>query len=87
MEETNTGGVYRLWLAVMTDAVEIIKNPRFSHSSAEQFLFDESNQFFNFVAHVLEYEPESLREQIRKTVINGNPRQEPVPGRTRLPDL
>lgn len=63
-----TNGEYRLWLAVFTDAVETMKHPGWYQKPAREFLFDESNQFFNFVAHVLEYDPESIREQIRKTV-------------------
>jgi len=60
-----TGGVYRLWLAVMTDAVETLQDGRFWTKGAEEFLFDPENQFFNYVCHVLEQDPDAIRERIK----------------------
>lgn len=57
---------YRLWLTVTLDAVNDLLD---WHSSlAEIFIFDPDNQFFDFVAYELGYEPEKLRERIRSTL-------------------
>jgi len=55
---------YRLWLTVTLDAVTSYLD---WHSSlAEIFIFDPDNQFFDFVANEIGYNPDNLRKRIKE---------------------
>ena len=63
---SNKSGEYRLWLRVTLNAIDEYLHSKFSSKLAENFLFDVDNQFFEMVAESLGYEPEALRQRIRK---------------------
>ena len=60
-------GVFGLWLHVLYISVcEYIRADKFSSIAAESFLFDSENEFFDYVADSMGYEPDALRQRIRK---------------------
>lgn len=60
-------GVYGLWLRVFFISVtEYLQADKFSQVAAESFLFDPQNLFFDFVSDAMGYEPQALRERIKK---------------------
>ena len=60
-------GVYGLWLHVLyVSVIEYLYANKFSQVAAESFLFDPQNLFFDFVADSMGYEPQALREGIKK---------------------
>ena len=58
------GGEYGLWLRVTTDAV--IHLLKYRSNIAREFLFDESNPFFDFVCERMGYDADGVRERIRR---------------------
>ena len=73
-------GVYGLWLRVFLISVLEIRRG-YGNTAAQAFLFDPENEFFAYVAECLGYEPDAMRERIRKTVKGG-----PGFGMAALPD-
>jgi hypothetical protein len=63
-EYFSQAGIYGLWLMVTFDAVNHLLQYR--STLAETFLFDRSNQFFDAIAEGLDFEPDVLRDHIRK---------------------
>ena len=60
-------GVYGLWLHVFYISVrEYLQGHRFSQVAAQDFLFDSENVFFDFVSDQMGYEPDALRQRIKK---------------------
>lgn len=66
LQEQTPGGVYGLWLRVVVLSVLELQEGRVGSSTAESFLFDPENAFFDYVAEQMGYEPEALREKIRR---------------------
>lgn len=60
-------GVYRLWLAVLIDAVITLRDGHSGTGPARSFIFD-TNPFFDYVADELGYEPEALRERVARSM-------------------
>ena len=60
-------GVYGLWLHVFyISVIEYLHSARFSQVAAEGFLFDSENIFFDYVSDSMGYEPDALRQRIRR---------------------
>ena len=68
LDDPNTkSGVYGLWLHVLCVSVcEYLHANKFSSIAAESFLFDPENVFFDYVSDSMGYEPQALRERIKK---------------------
>ena len=68
LDDPNTkSGVYGLWLHVLCISVcEYLHANKFSSIAAESFLFDPENVFFDYVSDSMGYEPQALRERIKK---------------------
>ena len=62
------GGEYGLWLRVLCLSVLEIQNGCFLTRGAEEFLFDENNFFFDYVAEQMGFDPGALRERIRGSI-------------------
>jgi len=58
-------GVYGLWLRVFVLSVKEIQRG-YGDTAAQAFLYDTENEFFDFVSDYLGYEPDAMRERIRK---------------------
>ena len=67
-DEPDCSGVYGLWLHVLYLSVLEIQNRRFSAGAAKDFIFDPGNIFFDFVADEMGFDPDGLRERIRKSM-------------------
>jgi len=65
-ECSSRSGVYGLWLRVTCDAYNNLF--LYGTESAEDFIFDRNNQFFDMVADQLNYEPDTLRKRIRQAL-------------------
>jgi len=74
-DEPTRGGVYGLWLRVLCLSILEIQSGRFSSKMAEDFLFNQENIFFDFVAGELGYDAQGLRERIRTALKRQNRRQ------------
>ena len=60
-------GVYGLWLHVLyVSVIEYLHANKFSQVAAKDFLFDPHNVFFDYVADCMGYEPQALRQGIKK---------------------
>ncbi|PKN88860.1 MAG: hypothetical protein CVU51_03015 [Deltaproteobacteria bacterium HGW-Deltaproteobacteria-1] len=60
-------GVYGLWLHVLCISVcEYLHADKFTQVAAESFLFDPENVFFDYVSDSMGYEPQALRQRIKK---------------------
>ena len=68
LDDPNTNsGVYGLWLHVLCVSVcEYLNANKFSSIDAESFLFDPGNVFFDYVSESMGYEPDALRQRIKK---------------------
>ncbi len=75
VESHPRGGEYALWLRVTRLSVWEFKNKRFN-DAAKGFLFDRNNPFFEAVCDGLGYEPEAIRERLRRVVVNDQDRGE-----------
>ena len=65
-------GAYGLWLHVLyISVIEYLHANKFSSIAAESFLFDPENVFFDYVSECLGYEPDAMRERIRKSSKGG----------------
>ena len=63
-------GVYGLWLHVLCISVyEYLHANKFTQVAAESFLFDPENVFFDYVSDSMGYEPQALRQRIKKARI------------------
>lgn len=63
-------GAYGLWLRVLYISVrEYLHANKFSSIAAESFLFDPENVFFDYVSDSMGYEPQALRQRIKKARI------------------
>lgn len=60
-------GAYRLWLQILVNSFLELRDGGCSRDPAESFLFEE-NIFFDAVCHELDYEPEIMRQRIRKAL-------------------
>jgi len=60
-------GVFHLWLFVTIDAFFALRYGTDYAPGARDFLFGD-NEFFDFVAEEMGYEPDGLRERIRKAL-------------------
>lgn len=66
-------GVYGLWLHVLCISVcEYLHADKFSQVAAESFLFDPENVFFDYVSDSMGYEPQALRQRIKKAAERDN---------------
>jgi hypothetical protein len=68
LDDPNTkSGVYGLRLHVLYISVcEYLHADKFSSIAAESFLFDPENVFFDWVSDSMGYEPQALRQRIKK---------------------
>jgi len=66
LKQRDPTGYVVLWLHVLIDAVENLR--AFKSRAAEEFIFDEDNEFFDAVALFLGFTPEGLRDAIRKQI-------------------
>jgi len=64
-------GIFALWLRVFILSVKEIQRGRHSDTAAQAFLFDPENEFFDYVSECLGYEPDAMRERIRKSSKGG----------------
>ena len=65
-KQSDPTGYLELWLQVTADAVLNLR--AFGSRAAEEFIFDEDNEFFDEVALYLGFTPEGLRDAIRKRI-------------------
>jgi len=67
-------GAFRLWLRVFRDSLVILQDGGFPGrvELSRNFLFDPSNDFFDFVAFGLGVSPDGLRERVRKAIREGS---------------
>jgi len=72
-------GVYRLWLAVFISSFLILRNGKDGAGPARSFLFGE-NPFFDLVADGLGYDPDALRERIKRALERVKSEQLPFAG-------
>jgi len=64
-------GVFGLWLHILYISVcEYLHSDKFSSIAAESFLFDPENVFFDYVSDSMGYEPDALRERIKKQALD-----------------
>ena len=64
-------GVYGLWLHILFISVtEYLHANKFSSIAAESFLFDSENVFFDYVSDSMGYEPDALRQRIKKQALD-----------------
>lgn len=63
-------GVYGLWLRVFVLSVKEIRRG-YGDTAARAFLYDPENVFFDYVSECLGYEPDAMRERIRKSSKGG----------------
>ena len=64
-------GVHGLWLHVLyISVIEYLHANKFSSIAAESFLFDSENVFFDYVSDSMGYEPDALRERIKKQALD-----------------
>ena len=60
-----------LWLHVLyISVIEYLHANKFSSIAAESFLFDPENVFFDYVSDSMGYEPDALRERIKKQALD-----------------
>ena len=69
LKQRDPTGYVVLWLHVLIDAVENLR--AFKSRAAEEFIFDEDNEFFDAVALYLGSSPEALRDAIRNNLKKG----------------
>lgn len=62
------GGIYGLWLRILCLSVLELQDGRFSAKSAESFLYDQGNIFFDYVSEQLGFDPGALRDRIRESI-------------------
>jgi len=65
-KQSDPTGYLELWLHVTADAVLNLR--AFGSRAAEEFIFDEDNEFFDEVARFLGFSPTGLRDAIRKRI-------------------
>ena len=63
------GGFYGLWLQVFKEAGSDLKRGH-DTAAAKQFLFDEDNPFFDYIAEQMKYSPEGLRDRLKRYYCN-----------------
>ena len=64
-------GVFGLWLHVLyISVIEYLHANKFSSIAAESFLFDPENVFFDYVSDSMGYEPDALRQRIKKQALD-----------------
>jgi len=61
-------GPVRLWLMVIWDAVDTIKNGGGGDERAIDFLFDLENPFLNMTADALDIAPDDFRKRMRRSL-------------------
>lgn len=64
VDEHPRGGAFALWLRITRLSVWEWKHRR--NEAAKGFLFDDNNPFFEAVCYGLGYEPEAIRERLRR---------------------
>ncbi len=69
LKQRDPTGCLELWLHVTADAVENLR--AFKSRAAEEFIFDEDNEFFDEVARFLRFTPGGLRDAIRNNLKKG----------------
>jgi len=60
-------GAFRLWFEVLVRSIRELKANGYSRG-AEEFLFDDGNQFFIGLCDELDTEPERMRQRIRQAL-------------------
>ncbi len=65
---TNIRPEIRLWAAVTRDAFRALRYRRGHLAMARGWIEDRHNIFFDGLAEALDYEPEALRERIRRAL-------------------
>jgi len=63
----SVSGPVRLWLRVIYDAVDTIKNGG-SYERAAEFLFDRENPFINMISDALDIAPDDFRKRMRRSL-------------------
>jgi len=69
LKQRDPTGYVVLWLHVLVDAVEGLR--RSQSRAASEFIYDESNEFFDEAARFLGFTPEGLRDAIRNNLKKG----------------
>jgi len=69
LKQRDPTGYLKLWLHVLVDAVENLR--RFKSRAAEEFIFDEDNEFFDAAARFLGFTPDGLRDAIKNNLKKG----------------
>lgn len=65
-ESLPCSGAYGLWLRVTYLAVTYFLE--YQSASAKDFLFDDTNIFFDFVCEQMGYEPEQIRQKLLEAI-------------------
>lgn len=66
-------GAFRLWAAVLLDAVLTLKGERFgSRELAESFIFDTGNVFFELTCVLMNIEPSLFRERMNREILSAH---------------
>ena len=69
LKQRDPTGYLDLWLHVTADAVLNLR--AFGSRAAEEFIFDEDNEFFDEVARFLGFTPDGLRDAIKNNLKKG----------------
>jgi len=67
---TIRSGAFRLWVAVLLDAVLTLKGERIgSRALAESFVFDGGNVFLELICGVMDIEPSQFRKHLEQEIL------------------
>jgi hypothetical protein len=67
---TIRSGDFRLWVAVLLDAVLTLKGERIgSRELAESFIFDAGNVFLELICGVMKIEPSQFRKHLEREIL------------------
>ncbi|OPY14589.1 hypothetical protein ACJ77P_13470 [Syntrophus buswellii] len=69
-DPSTRSGAFRLWVAVMLDAVLTLKGERpGSRELAESFIFDRGNVFLELICGVMNIEPSQFRKHLKQEIL------------------
>lgn len=69
-QSTIRSGAFRLWVAVLLDAVLTLKGERIgSRELAESFVFDGGNVFLELICGVMNIEPAQFRKHLEQEIL------------------
>jgi len=69
-DPSNRSGAFRLWVAVLLDAVLTLKGERpGSRELAESFIFDRRNVFLELICGVMNIEPSQFRKHLQQEML------------------